>query len=99
MARIILPVAPPVSRKFITMVQQLVTLRDTAERTKDIADEITNGGVNKNALESAFEVVGGGAPLAAGQGAILYDAIVTILNAVGPNAVSVKAIIKQFDQG
>ena len=99
MPRIILPVSPIVSRNVLTMTQMLVNLRDLPERTKDIADEITNGGNNKAALESAPEVVGGGTALQAGNGATIYDALTTIIGAVGPNALSVKAIIKTFDQG
>ena len=99
MARIILPAAPLLSRQMLSMVQQIIALRDTAERFKDVADEITGGGANKAALETAPEVVGTFSPLASGQGAIMYDAAVTILGAVGPSAASVKAIVKQFDQG
>jgi hypothetical protein len=56
MPRIALPTSPLISRQFLSMVQQIVGLRDTAERIKDIADEITNGGNNKAALETAPEV-------------------------------------------
>jgi hypothetical protein len=99
MARIILPTSPIISRNLIVMTQMAIGLRDLAERTKDIADEITGGGVTKAALETAPEVIGGGAALQAGNGAVVYDAITTIINAVGPSAASVKAIIKTFDQG
>ena len=99
MPRIALPASPLISRQFLSMVQQIVSLRDTAERIKDIADEITNGGVTKAALETAPEVVGSGAPLTAGQGAILYDSLVTVLAGVGPSNAPIKAIIRQFDQG
>ena len=97
MARIVLPVTPLVSRRFIGALQQTLDLRDDLIRLKDIADEITGGGVNKNALENAVEVIGSGPALAAGHGAIIYDAIVSLLS--GPNAVGIKNIAKQFDQG
>jgi hypothetical protein len=97
MARILLNTSPLVSRKFINTVQQTINLRDDLTRTKNIMDEITSGGTNKAALETSPEVVGGGAPLASGQGAIMYDAVVTML--AGVNSASVTAIIKQFDQG
>lgn len=97
MPRIVLPVSPLISRRFITAVQQTIDLRDELVRTKDIMDEITGGGTNKAALETAPEVVGSGARLAAGQGAIMYDAVVTILG--GVNSAGVRAIVKQFDQG
>jgi hypothetical protein len=97
MPRITLPVTPIASRRFISALQQTIDLRDSLERTKDIMDEITAGGTNKAALETAVEVIGSGSPLTAGQGAILYDAVVTLYS--GPNAVGVRSVIKQFDQG
>ena len=97
MARILLPVTPLLSRRFISAVQQAIDLRDELARTKDMMDEVTGGGVTKAALETSAEVIGTGPQLTAGQGAILYDAVVTIL--AGVNSASVKAIVKQFDQG
>lgn len=97
MARIILPTSPIISRNMISMTQMAIALRDLAERTKDIADEITGGGVTKAALESAPEVVGSAAALQAGNGATIYDAITTISAAV--TSVAVKTVIKTFDKG
>jgi hypothetical protein len=98
MDRIILPTGPVISRNILALTKMLIDVRDLAERTKDIADERTDGGVNKAALENAPEVVVS-TPLVAGQGAMIYDALTTIINAVGPSAVAIKAIIKKFDQG
>jgi len=95
MARILLSPTPLVSRKFISTVQQTINLREDLLRLKNIMDEITTGGVNKDALETSPEVIG--TALQAGQGAILYDAVVTML--AGVNSASVTNILKQFDQG
>jgi hypothetical protein len=97
MPRILLNTTPLVSRKFISSVQQTINLREDLLRVKNIMDEITNGGVSKAALETSPEVTGGGPALAAGEGAILYDAVVTLLG--GVNSASVTNILKQFDQG
>jgi hypothetical protein len=100
MARIALNVAQLVSRQFISEIQQVISLRDQLTRTKNIMDEITTGGTVLTALETSTEIIGSGAnavPLAAGQGAIMYNAVVTLL--AGTNSASVLAIIKQFDQG
>jgi hypothetical protein len=97
MPRIALPVAPVVSRNVLSTVQQIITLRDLLLRTKDIADEITAGGTDKAALESAPDVVGAGPTLPAGTGATIYDALSTVL--AGVNSVSVRAVVKTFDRG
>ena len=97
MPRILLNTTTLVSRSFISTVQQTINLREDLLRLKNIADEITGGGVTKSALETSTEVVGSGPALAAGEGAILYDAIVTLLG--GVNSASVTNILKQFDQG
>ena len=95
MARIILSPSPLVSRKFIGTVQQTIALREDLLRLKNIMDEITGGGVTKDALETSPEVTG--TPLQAGEGAIMYDAVVTML--AGVNSASVTNILRQFDQG
>jgi hypothetical protein len=78
-------------------VQQTINLREDLLRVKNIMDEITTNGTIKTALETSPEVVGSGSPLAAGEGAILYDAVVTML--AGVNSAGVTSILKQFDQG
>jgi len=97
MPRILLNPSPLVSRKFIGAVQQTINLREDLLRLKNIMDEITNGGVIKTALETSPEVIGARADLNAGEGAILYDAMTTML--AGVNSASVTNILKQFDQG
>jgi hypothetical protein len=97
MPRIILSPTLLVPRKFISTVQQTINLREDLTRLKNIMDEITGGGVTKAALETSPEVIGSGSPLAAGEGAILYDAMTTML--AGVNSASVTNILKQFDQG
>jgi hypothetical protein len=97
MPRIILPVTPLVSKRTVSAIQQTIDLRDSLLRTKDLMDEITGGGVTKAALETSPEVIGPGPALASGNGAILYDAVVTLL--AGVNSAGVKSIVKQFDQG
>jgi hypothetical protein len=94
MPRILLDATPLVSRQFISAVQQIINLRDDLTRTKNIMDEITGGGVTKANLETSPEV---GSGLTSGQGAIMYDAVVTML--AGVNSAGVTAIVKQFDQG
>jgi hypothetical protein len=97
MARIILPTSPLVSKQFLVELQTTIELRDTLQRTKNIMDEITGGGITPAALETSTEVVGSAAALQAGQGAILYNAVVVLLAAV--SAAGITSIIKQFDQG
>lgn len=97
MARILLPLSPLASRRFITHVQAAIDLRDDLVQTKQILDEITSGGTDKAALENDPEVIGTGPVLQAGQGALLYDAVNTLLN--GVNSASALLIYRQFDQG
>jgi hypothetical protein len=94
MARIILSPTPRINARLLSGVQQAIDLRDSLERTKDLIDEITNGGVNKAALETADpqDVICG-----VGNGAAFYDAVNTIFQAI--NAVGVRSVCKQFDRG
>ena len=102
MARLTLPVNTLFGRYIITGTQMAIGSRDHWERIKAIADEITAGGTNKAALETAPEVIGTGSPRAAGDGAIIYDGIVTMLNsldATSGTGLAVRNFIKTFDQG